>query len=337
MARQSLAFLALGAAALVMVFWTADLNATWLHVRQIGWAFLIVLGLYGLEFLFNTISWQFTFAAPVAGARTLYHLWRIQMVGEAFNVVLAHVGGELVKAALLRKRHNVPYGESATAMVLSRTVLVISLLPFLLAGLALLLNRSGIPDSFRAAAYTGLVVLAAALAVLVVAQWLRFASRGIRLLFGTRAQRIVQAVSRFEEQLFTYYRTRRWRLVAAFLFASANWLTGVVTLYYTFYFLGQPISLGEAWIIETFIQLARIASFFIPAHLGAQEGAMVAITGVLTGNPAAGLAASVVRRARELIWVLWGLAIGWNDRNVWKTLRPGDDGAIPQATPRQEI
>ena len=331
MTRHSLAFLALGGIVLIAVVWTADLGATWLHVRQMGWAFLIVLGLYGLEFLFNTISWRFAFSSPPGGGRPVYRLWRIQMVGEAFNAVLAHVGGELVKAALLRKLHNVSYAESAAAMVLSRTVLVISLLPFLLVGLTLLLNVSGIGESYRAAAYTGLALLAVALLLLVAAQRLRFASRIIRLLSGTRVERLAQAIAGFEDQLFAYYRNHRGKLIAAFCFASANWLTGVVTLYYTFHFLGQPVSLTEAWIIEAFIQLARIASFFIPAHLGAQEGALVAITGALTGNPAAGLAASVVRRARELVWVLWGVAIGWNDRKILKKLRAGDAAPIQQA------
>ncbi|CAN0502784.1 unnamed protein product, partial [Ectocarpus sp. 8 AP-2014] len=74
--------------------------------------------------------------------------------------------------------------------------------------------------------------------------------------------------------------------------------------------VGVPVSFSDAVIIEGVTQLVRTGSFFIPLSLGAQEGAIVLIAGSLTGSPSAGLAAALVRRARELLWIVWGLWLG---------------------------
>jgi hypothetical protein len=76
-------------------------------------------------------------------------------------------------------------------------------------------------------------------------------------------------------------------------------------------FLGHPISLTDAWVIEAAVQLVRSGAFFIPAGIGMQEGAFFVIIALLTGQPALGLAVAAVRRFREVIWIAWGLVLGW--------------------------
>ena len=74
-------------------------------------------------------------------------------------------------------------------------------------------------------------------------------------------------------------------------------------------FLDHPISLSDAWIIEAMTQLVRAGTFFIPASIGAQEGVFVIIGGTISGSPSAGLAAGVIRRIREIIWIGWGVLV----------------------------
>ena len=86
-------------------------------------------------------------------------------------------------------------------------------------------------------------------------------------------------------------------------YAMANWLLGVVELYLILLLIGHPVTWGEAWIIEAAMQLIRTAVFFIPAGLGAQEGALMVVCGALTGSPTAGITAALIRRFRELVWI----------------------------------
>ena len=67
----------------------------------------------------------------------------------------------------------------------------------------------------------------------------------------------------------------------------------------------------EAWLIETVAQLVRAGTFFIPASLGATEAAMVLVYEALVGAPSLGFAVALIRRARELLWIAWGLWLGW--------------------------
>ena len=50
--------------------------------------------------------------------------------------------------------------------------------------------------------------------------------------------------------------------------------------------------------------------FWHGAHIGAQDGTIAFLCGVLTGSAPVGLAVALVRRARELLWSLLGLMIG---------------------------
>ena len=64
------------------------------------------------------------------------------------------------------------------------------------------------------------------------------------------------------------------------------------------------------WIIEAVAQLVRTGTFFIPASIGAQEGAFLLVCGAITGSPTLGVSVSVVRRLREVIWIVWGFTLG---------------------------
>jgi hypothetical protein len=71
-------------------------------------------------------------------------------------------------------------------------------------------------------------------------------------------------------------------------------------------------------IIEAFMLLVRTLFFFVPADIGTQEGALVIACSAITGSPSLGLALAAIRRARDLLFVAWGLGIGF-----WYSLRVG--------------
>ena len=74
-------------------------------------------------------------------------------------------------------------------------------------------------------------------------------------------------------------------------------------------FLNFPVSLVDAWIIESVAQLIRAGVFFIPASIGIQEGVFIIIGSTITGSPTAGFAVAIVRRVREITWMAWGVII----------------------------
>ena len=102
----------------------------------------------------------------------------------------------------------------------------------------------------------------------------------------------------------------RRRFGFALLLGVISWAVGVLEVYYALEFLGRPVSLAEAWIIEAMAQMVRAGSFFIPASIGLQDGAFVLICAAITGSPELGVAVALVRRMREIVWIASGFALG---------------------------
>jgi len=73
--------------------------------------------------------------------------------------------------------------------------------------------------------------------------------------------------------------------------------------------LGVTTSVTTATVVEALGSGVRFASFMVPAGLGVFEGANAAAFGALGFGAAAGLAFSVVRRARQIVWIALGLLV----------------------------
>ena len=88
--------------------------------------------------------------------------------------------------------------------------------------------------------------------------------------------------------------------------------------------LGQPVSLGDAFILESLSSGVRAVAFMVPAALGIQEGGLI-LFGALFGLPAEiGLAISLSKRVRELLLGLPGLFVWyWVERHY--LLRAGEE------------
>lgn len=125
-----------------------------------------------------------------------------------------------------------------------------------------------------------------------------------------------------------YSRHRGWfalSVAAAFL----NWTTGALATYIAMDLLGHPISLVDAVVIEACMLLVRALFFFVPADIGTQEGALVLTCAAITGSPALGLALAAIRRARDLLFVAWGLGIGFAYSLGVGGVREAHDPSIP--------
>jgi uncharacterized membrane protein YbhN (UPF0104 family) len=67
------------------------------------------------------------------------------------------------------------------------------------------------------------------------------------------------------------------------------------------YLVGHPLGLGEAILIRGIVDALRLVAFFVPAGLGVQEGAFIAIGAILGVPPNVMLSMSLVTRVREIL------------------------------------
>ncbi len=310
-------FLVLGIALFGLILWRIDLGEAFTHASRLGWGALAVLAVCLLSFLADTWSWQLILGNGRRGGRWFYHLWKVRMVGAAASRITPFVGmaGEPVKAVLLNRHYGFGYSEAASSLIAAKTINLLALVAFLVLGLVAATGATWLPPEFRMTAWTGFAVLATGIAVVFLLQVGRATSRvGSAMLHrirGSWAGQSLHAIAGVENRLIEIYRLGPHRLAGSGLATFANWMLGAAELWLIMYFLGNPIGVVDALAIEAGVELVRAATFFIPASIGAQEGAIVLLISALTGQAPLGLAVALIRRLREAVWVLWGGAIAW--------------------------
>ena len=317
-------YLFLGLLLLAFVIIETDMSEVAGQISKVGFGFLVILGIYFVAFSIDTFTWQLTIRSIPLNGLWAYRTWVLRMVGEAFNNVIpaASLGGEPVKAWMLKKHYGVGYREGAASLILARTINLIALALFLTGGFFLMLRGDALPKVYEWVAGAGLLGLGLGVALFFVIQ--RFGITSLtgtwisRWRIGKRLEDVLHHIRDMDDRLVYFYSDASGRFAGSVVLAFVNWVLGAVEIYYTLVFLGHPITWAEAWIIEAMAQLVRTGTFFIPASIGAQEGAFLLVCGAITGSPSLGVAVSVVRRIREIIWILWGFALG-----SLLSLRPG--------------
>jgi glycosyltransferase 2 family protein len=73
--------------------------------------------------------------------------------------------------------------------------------------------------------------------------------------------------------------------------------------------LDVRVSLTTATIVEALGSAVRFATFLVPASLGPSEAANAATFTALGLGAGAGLAFSLVRRARQVVWIVIGIVV----------------------------
>jgi glycosyltransferase 2 family protein len=116
-------------------------------------------------------------------------------------------------------------------------------------------------------------------------------------------------VTQLDEALRGYYRHEWRRFALSVAFHLAGWLLGALEAFVMLWALEIDALLVTATVIEALGSGVRFATFLVPASLGAFEGANAAAFGALGFGAGAGLAFSLVRRARQIVWVIAGLAV----------------------------
>src|SRR2546429_6789600 len=118
-----------------------------------------------------------------------------------------------------------------------------------------------------------------------------------------------ETLGRIDDVLARFYQTAPWRVVLSIAFHLVAWLLGSLEAWLILKFLGVPVSLTTATVIESFGTAIRFATFLIPASLGALEGGYVVTFAALGLGSTTAVSFSLVRRVREAVWVGLGLLV----------------------------
>ena len=296
---------------------SVDLTVVASLIIKLGFGFLFIILIYTCVTWLDTVAWQKTFQPDEARQFSLWDLWCVRQVGEAYNVItpLGTLGGEPVKAQLLKERNGLSLKQGMVSQVIARTTFLMALILFFIPGTFFTLQSSIVSEKFQMACLAGMVVFSIVIFLFFLFQITgtlgRLATWFSRLPVSEKKNLFLDKLKIVDQGISSYYKKHTSRTVTSTLYAFAGWAVGLGELYVTLYFLGYEPTLIDLWVIEALAQLVRVGSFFIPLSIGAQEGGLILIFTAM-GMPAdLGLTVSFVRRIKELLWVGVGLAIGW--------------------------
>ncbi len=303
---RSAVALAVGAAILALLLYYSDLGPIEDHMGALGWISPLVLLPYLVVNIFDTLGWRCTLPPPAARRVPFVSLYLIRMAGEALNSLTVVVGGEPVKAHLLRV-HGVSGSDGLASVVIAKTALTVSQIIFVLLGVAALFDRIE-QRAVGTLWLVLLVVVAAGFIMLMVRMqrrgptvtvwgWLRRVAP--RAAFVARLESRAQAI---DVRLAEFYRIEGRAFRRATGFHLIGWLLGVVEVWAIMALIGEPIPWRDALIIEALAQVVRATALIIPGGLGTQEVGGVALCTFLGMAEPVALTLWLLRRGRELVF-----------------------------------
>jgi putative membrane protein len=277
---------------------------------NVGWGMVAVSVYHLIPVMFSSLAWR----------RVLSNTWRKSLlvffwarsVREAVGSLLpvTQVGGEFVGARILTF-HGAKAGIAGAGVVVDLTLEVIAQFFFTLLGLLLLVLIGGSEQTVRWTA-AGLVVAALVLAGFVVAQ-----RQGMFKLLEDFIEKIADKwewlslgkIDNLHDTILKLYRDRG-AVFAASVTHLFSWIISAGEVWLALYFMGRPVSILEALILESLCHAVKSAAFMVPGALGVQEGTYMLLGQMLGLTPEMGLALSLVKRVRDLLLGIPAL-LGW--------------------------
>jgi putative membrane protein len=231
-------------------------------------------------------------------------------IAESINQLLPalYVGGNVVRAQWAI-RAGVDASRAAGSVVVDITLHLFAQLLFTALGLSLLVARlRGAPPD--ATLLGGFAVSATVAVAFYVAQrrgLFAAAAHRLRDVLGV-SERITAAAGAIDAAIDRLYRRPRILAMSA-AWHVASWLLGVGETWLALRFLGHPVDLTSAVVIESLGEAIRTVAFAVPGALGVQEGGFVLLGDLFGLTPEVSVALSLARRVRELALGIPGLVV----------------------------
>jgi glycosyltransferase 2 family protein len=278
-------------------------------------ALLVILIPSFIMYVIEAYGWKVTLG-PSAQHIPFWRVLAIRTAGEVVNMTTptAYVGGEPLKAYLLKRDH-VPMVDGLASVVIAKTTMTIAEVLFILLGIALtvwLLGDNGSSGQTVAAALLSVGLLTFGTAAFVFVQrkglfaWiLEFLRKiGLRIRFLEVREEKLRSLDRTILDFYTHHRPAFFSSTGLFFL---GWMAEALEVYGIIYYLNGPATALSAIAIGALSVFIKGGTFFIPGSLGAQDGGNLLLLKAFGYSDVTGITFALLRRFRELVWIGIGL------------------------------
>lgn len=309
-------FFALGVVLFALVLRSSGMDSVRSFFSALSGAGLGILFFYPFMAFWDVLAWKSVLAFLTPKQMNFFTLFLIRLAGESVNNLtpFVDVGGEPVKVLLLCRRFRLDKKTAMASSVVDRSALFLAEMLFWAMGMTLLFAYFPMSREWHNALFLVTVLSSAATFGLVVLQRRGLFSSSLnwarRIGFGGFLRHFQGVFQHVDDQIISFYSSKSRPAVQGVGLHFIGWALGGLEVFLMMRVLGAPISLLDGMMIETLLQIVRSASFFIPGNLGAQEAGLAVIAGMLGFSPSVGVALSLFKRLRQILWIALGF-VAW--------------------------
>lgn len=286
----------------------------------VGWAGFIALCASGAALFVILGTGWFAVAPRYGNTRFANFVWG-RAVREYSGELLpfSQLGGIVIGARALTLR-GADGSLALASSIVDVTMEMVAQIVFVFAGLLFLLAAARHEPAH--AALTRSVAIGVVAAVIVAAVFLLFQHKGVAAMARWSARRFPGTgawLGKLRESLAEIHASPM-RLVISLLFHLGGWVGTALWAWFAVYLIGHRLSFPSVFTIEAILSAIRSAAMVVPGALGVQEASYVLIGPVLGLAAPAGIALSLLKRARDValgfpVLLVWQFA---ESRRAWK-------------------
>ena len=296
-----------------LFLYATDWEKVVLSLQRVGYYFILLLLISFTSYFLGTVAWRYCMGSD--GKRIpLAELFIIRHIGETVGIVnpTSIVAGEAVKVYLLRN-HNIEKKTVITSVLLSRMVMMLTqVIVFIPTALYVLFNTDSLVPDFNNVSKALFIVLLTGLCITGVIKLRRQIKMLLKAWFGIYAtRRTIKLRNTIHEALFElslFFKTNKKALAFSVIFFLLHWIIGSLEFFVILKLLEVTVSFIPVIFADMSVILFKSAGAFVPAQIGIEEygnKVMLATIGITALE--VWVTASILRRARQLFWIAFGL------------------------------
>ena len=292
-------------------------------IASAGWGVALVILARAIGLAAQGVGWWYLLMPAIPHGWSIFA--GVRFIREAINTYFpfAVVGGDVIGARLLTQ-FGIGASPAIASVFIDIFILFACLLVFVSTGLGILMTR----DQGHELVGTTLFMLAVAMPA--IAAFFLFLNFGA---FEPLMKKLVEFGERRQWALFDHVvglgnsLQEIWRnrsgFVASFLIHLVVMFFGAIEVWIAVAFMGHPLSLSEAVVIESLGLGSRGAAFALPGGLGVQDGTLIAACAIFGVPAEVALALALIKRIAEIVLGLpslwaWHVLEGWRQKSTGK-------------------
>lgn len=314
-------FFLIGLCVLGYMIYKMGIDVMWGNIKQTGWWFAAIIGVWAIVYLINALSFRFIIqdGEPESKKIRFLKLFKITISGYAINYITPFglLGGEPYKILELKPYLGI---QKATSSVLLYMMMhFVSHFIFWMISIPLLfIIVPNVPTSIR-------IILAIAGAVSLILLYWSFTvyTKGIvskALSLAAKLPFLKKRVGEYKTKhsvkieqmdylIADLYKNRKKDFIVSLSLELLARYVLCVEVLFMMYAINYPITFSQTVIIESIQSMIGNLFFFMPMQLGAREGGFVLAMSIMSMPAAHGIFVGLCMRIRELVWTVVGILL----------------------------